>query len=393
MTIREWFDSEPMRAARMSMFGNIPNTFCSRCYDEEAKASTSRRHRSNQKSVIFTRAAFDESYLQSPGYHKFEKSRVSRGDYDGIPIDIHIDLGNYCNLACKMCSPVASSNIATQYVKWGIKEAEKYLGSDWTRDQQVWSRVLEELASIGGLTNVHFMGGETLITDRFEQFLDFMLDHDRTDLNISFVTNGTVWRSGIMQKLAKFQRVGIEVSIETLTPHNEYQRQGTDNRVVQENLQKFQQWCDGSKITVALRPAISLLTVGYYHTLLRLCLERNWVIKSLLVTKPRYLDIAILPRDVKHYYLQIYQDFYQTHGFDSVDITQDFNESDPNQINKIVKNQLHQLINLLQTDAPDDSQYQLQLMVQWCRRWDQKYKLDARQLYPEFAAILTEHGY
>ena len=42
-----------------------------------------------------------------------------------------------------------------------------------------------------------------------------------------------------INKLKKFNRVGIEVSIETLTEHNTYQRQGTDTSVVLENLEKY----------------------------------------------------------------------------------------------------------------------------------------------------------
>ena len=191
MTIAEWFDSEPMRAARLGMLGSKPNSICRRCYHEQEHNGTSRRHKSNQKSVIFTKTAFNESYQQSPGYIKFESSRTNQGAYDGMPIDLHIDLGNYCNLACKMCRPQASSVIAAQEVKWGNKDALQYVGTDWTRDEAVWSRVLNELASIPNLNNIHFMGGETLITKRFEDFVDYMIARGRTDLHFSFVTNGT----------------------------------------------------------------------------------------------------------------------------------------------------------------------------------------------------------
>jgi len=117
MSLAEWFNSAPAKAFRMDMFSNEGTDKCSRCYNEQSASGTSRRHRSNQKSVIFTKQAFGESYLQSPGYKHFMFSKGMVGLTDIMPIDLHIDLGNYCNLACKMCWSGASSKIATQYVK------------------------------------------------------------------------------------------------------------------------------------------------------------------------------------------------------------------------------------------------------------------------------------
>lgn len=89
MSIRQWMDSPPMRAARVKMLNNNPVSFCSRCYNEESVGTSSRRHRSNQKSVIFTRVNFHESYQQSPGWKKFEHSRTNAGiEQYGIPNDI-----------------------------------------------------------------------------------------------------------------------------------------------------------------------------------------------------------------------------------------------------------------------------------------------------------------
>lgn len=386
-------DSDPMRQARSKMFGNDPNSFCSKCYKEESISTTSRRHRSNQKSVIFTRSNFHESYQQSPGLGKFEYSRVNSGRYDGMPIDLHIDLGNYCNLTCKMCGPRASSKIAAQYVKWGIDSARPYLGTDWTRDSEVWDRVLNELSGIKNLRNVHFMGGETLLTRRFGEFVDFMLDAGRTDLSFSFVTNGTVFDSELMSRLRKFQRVGIEVSIETMTAHNEYQRQGTDNQIILKNINQYLKICDGRRITLTVRPAISLLTIGNYHTLLDFCLQNNIIVKSSLCTAPRYLDPSMLPSDIKHLYTQRYLHFMQDHDLESVEIDHDYNESGINQTRKIVKNQVLQIINFLKTPDPDDADHQWSQLVSWCQRWDQVHGFDARKLYPEFKELLEYHGY
>jgi uncharacterized Fe-S cluster-containing radical SAM superfamily protein len=346
----------------------------------------SRRIKSNQKSVIF-RQAFADSFEQSPGRRHFDESGITSTH----PIDIHIDLGNYCNLACKMCNAQASSTIASQQVKWGIESSKQYLGTDWTRDQQVWNSFLTQLLDIPKLNNIHFMGGETLLTRRFEDFVDHMIAHNRLDVCFSFVTNGTTFNPELMTKLKKFRRVGIEVSIETVDAHNVYQRQGTDNHLVMTNLDRYQDMCNGSNITLTARPAVSALTIGYFPGLLEYCLDKKLIVKSLLVTNPRFLDAVVLPDTAKQQYLKQYQTLVDR--LDGVQVLADYNASDPNNHTAIVKEQVQMCMNILRQPAPPDAEQQLKLMVEHCRKWDQVYGYDARSLYPELAETWTQYGY
>lgn len=393
MSIQEWMDSEPMRNSRLMMFKESRNTVCRRCYHDEDYSDTSRRHKCDQKSVIFTKTNFAESYLQSPGFDKFESSRTNNGAYAGMPIDLHIDLGNYCNLTCKMCKPQASSSIAVQYVKWGIKDAKKYVGTDWTRDEVVWNRVITELAATTTLNNVHFMGGETLITSRFENFVDFMIAHNRFDLHFSFVTNGTTFSECLLNKLKKFKRVGIEVSIETTTAHNAYQRQGTDTAQVLKNIERYLTHCNGTNITLTVRPAPSLLSVGNYSTLLQFCIDQGIIVKSNLVTRPRFLDIRILPTNIRDEYRKTYEQLIIDNNLEDVNCSMDYNESDPNQLRRIVKNQILQCINLLTAPRPEHSDELMTEMVQWCKKWDAVHGYNALELYPELKDEFINRGY
>ena len=45
------------------------------------------------------------------------------------------------------------------------------------------------------------MGGETLLTDRLEDLVDTMIEHKRFEICFSFVTNGTVFRLELLNKL------------------------------------------------------------------------------------------------------------------------------------------------------------------------------------------------
>ena len=385
-TIAEWFYSDPVKHFRQGVLGDNPVSACSRCYQEESMGGNSRRIKSNQKSVIF-RQAFADSFEQSPGRKHFDPSGIT-GTH---PIDIHVDLGNYCNLACKMCNPRASSTIAGQQVKWGIESSKQYLGTDWTRDDSVWNSFLQQLLDTPGLNNIHFMGGETLLTKRFEDFVDHMIAHDRLDLCFSFVTNGTVFRPELMDKLKQFQRVGIEVSIETVDSHNAYQRQGTNTELVLANLDRYLAWCNGSNITLTVRPAVSALTIGSFPELLQYCLDRNLLVKSLLVTKPDFLSAVILPKSVKNQYLESYQQLIDR--LPDTQILIDYNASDPHNTAMIVKEQAYMCMNVLSQPEPDDVGELRQLMVEHCRKWDQVYGYDARALYPELTEVWDQYGY
>jgi len=386
MTIADWFQSEPVRDFRKRILKNSHLSECRRCYAEEAAGATSRRLRSNQKSVIF-KQAFHESFEQSPGRQHFDDS----GNTDTMPIDLHIDLGNFCNLACKMCNAQASSRIAVQEVKWGIESSRPFVGSNWTKDQTVWDSFKQQLLAIPRLNNIHFMGGETLLTDRFEDLVDTLIAHKRFDICLSFVTNGTVFKPMLLAKLANFKRVGIEVSMETVSEHNSYVRQGTDTALVLSNIDRYQAQCNGSSITVTIRPAVSALTIGHFGGLLEYALRKKLAIKSLLVTTPGFLDARMLPAEVKIQYLSQYQDILQQ--LNDLEIPNGFNTSDPNNYRLVVKEQAQMCINLLNSTLPDQYQQLQQQLVEHCKKWDKVYQYNARTLYPELQVLWDQYGY
>lgn len=379
MSIRDWYSSEPMRQARERMFSSDRWNFCNRCWYEEQVGTSSRRHRSNQKSVIF-RENFQDSFEQSPGYPKFTDP-----NFAGMPIDLHVDLGNYCNLACKMCNPEASSRIASQHKIWKMSDS---VPVDWTTDQAAWERFLAELVTIPGLKNLHFMGGETLIQPRFEECIDYLIAKNKTDVCISFVTNGTVYKESIVKKLKLFPRGGIEVSIESTGPSNAYTRQGTDTAIVLANIDRY--LSDGADIT--LRSAPSLLTAGEYWQVIKLALDRKLIIKSNICTEPKFLNINVLPLSIRQGYVDNYQALLTEYKLDD-SLDNDYNESDANNYKLVAKNQIVQMLSMLEQPVPDSQKVLLTQLLQHISNWDQVYKYNATEVYPELAELLIGYGY
>ena len=392
MSIAEWFNSEPVKKMRMDIWSNKKLSLCERCYRDEITGPTSRRHKSNQKSVIFTKSAFEDSIEQSPHYDNFLYSKDNQGHTLTLPVDLHIDIGNFCNLSCKMCSSPYSSKIAAQQVKWGKLEDKKYIGTDWTQDTDIWNKFLEELSTMK-LKNIHFMGGETILTKKFHDFLNFMIKKKRFDLNFSFVTNGTTFDLELMKKLKLFQRVGIEVSIETTTEHNDYIRQGTITKEVLKNIEKYTEYCDNDRISLTMRPAVGALTIGNYDSLLEYCLIKKLQIKPNVIYRPSFLQVSILPIDIRKKYLKKYYELLKKYDLEELDLHNDFNESDPQQYKKIIKIAAEQAIGLLNLPLIDNHEKEFDKMVEHCKRWDKLYGFDALLLFPELNDLLIRHGY
>jgi organic radical activating enzyme len=386
MTIADWFQSEPVRDFRKRILKNSRVTECQRCYTQEDAGGNSRRFMSNQKSVIF-KQAFRDSFEQSPGREHFDDSGYTATH----PIDIHIDLGNFCNLACKMCNSQASSRIAAQEVKWGIESSQKFVGTNWTKNQEVWNNFKQQVLAIPRLNNIHVMGGETLLTDRFEDLVDTLIAHKRFEVCLSFVTNGTVFKPELMTKLAAFKRVGIEVSIETVDQHNAYVRQGTDTDLVLRNIDQYIAGTNASSISVTLRPAISALTIGYFGGLLQYAIRKRLMVKSLLVNHPKFLDVNILPIAVKQQYVKQYRELL--HQVESVAVSADYNYSDSGNYLVVIKQQIQMCINVLEHDQPRDIGQLHSQLVDHCKKWDNVYGYNARTLYPELVEIWDQYGY
>jgi organic radical activating enzyme len=385
MSIQDWFNSEPVINFRQQILDHKQNSVCQRCYKEEKLNGISRRVKNNLKSVIFMQA-FDDSFEQSPARKHFSPDGLATT----LPIDMHIDLGNHCNLACKMCNAESSSKIASQEVKWGIKSSSKFIGQDWTANQLVWDSFKNQLLNISNLSNIHFMGGETLLSDRIEDLVDFLIEHQRFDVGFSFVTNGTFYKPELIKKMSQFKRVGIEISIETCTDHNNYVRQETDTQKVMHNIDRYCQ-LQNDLVGVTIRPAISALSIGTFWTLLEFVLDRRLVIKPSWCVSPEFLDPKILPSAIRQLYLPNYQKLLDR--LSDMNIDQPFNASDPHNCDLIVKQWTQACVAALETPDSVDAEILQSQMVAHCQKWDQVYRMNAKQLYPEFSEMLTKYGY
>jgi hypothetical protein len=110
-TYEDLWNSRYMRDARRRMSAGENVSACSRCYREEASVGKSLRTTENARWLT-------GAGKTAGGF--IENARVNEWKVDGRPQYLQLNMGNLCNLACRMCAPRYSSRIENDPVhnKW-----------------------------------------------------------------------------------------------------------------------------------------------------------------------------------------------------------------------------------------------------------------------------------
>jgi pyruvate-formate lyase-activating enzyme len=387
-TLDEWYNGKSMRDFRLRILGDEKLPECQGCYYEEIHGHESRRIKENYKVAIFTKQAFKKSFLQSPWYEKFEKSAES-GTVDKLPIDLHLDFGNECNLACKMCSPAASSRIAQQYTKWNITIDKK---TNWTNSDLLYQRFLENIKQIPELHRIHIMGGEPLTSKRFHMFVDWLIDNNYKDLSLSFVSNGTSVSTELVKKLNFFKSVDIEISLESIHSNNHYIRQGSKTKQVLDNLDFLSKHRSNS-LNVVLRSVPQLLNVNNYYEYILFAFKNKLSIQSNPLMDPEYLAINVLPINIRHALISKYHEVKDQILNQAPEIETLSTGRDISRLESQLGKECDTIIALLRQPEPANVVKIRQDLIFWLMRWDRVFKLNALDFYPEYETFLKEYGY
>jgi pyruvate-formate lyase-activating enzyme len=382
-SIIEWYNSDTMTDFRERILGDNELPECSGCYSEEKLGHESRRIKENLKCAIFTEQAFDESYKQSSWNKKFVLKT------DRLPIDWHIDFGNECNFACKMCHPGASSKIADLYTKWGIKYDK---APNWLNSEKSWNQFLDNVKSVPDLNRMHIMGGEPTVNKKFHQFINWLIDNKLTDISLSFVSNGTSVSDSLIDKLRKFRTVDIEISVESVDQTNDYIRQGGNYLQTWENISRLaEQQADNFQIV--LRSVPQLLNINNYHKYIARAIELNLSVQSIPLVWPAHLSIKVLPYEIRQQFVQNFINLK-----DKLDSEISLKNTittgrDISRLNQQLVRECDVILQLLDEECPANTDSLRKQLIEDLVRWDKHFKLDAREYYPEYQDFLEAYGY
>ena len=289
-----WNNDNYKKIRKDFLEGNIPPQCQKPCYDREIQGGYSHRQEMNYKWE-------DYHYLQKPDFTK------ETGYLNRPPIYLDIRFGNICNFRCRMCGSFASSKWAKEkeelLIDRGFKQKERKIHpiTDlWTDNDVLWKDLKELLPHI---EEIYFAGGEPLMQQGHYKLLHFLIDNQKSNLEINYNTNLSVLHykdENLVELWKHFKKVNIWVSQDGVGKVAEYIRKELDWKLFDKNFKKALPYIKSISCTYQAYNVYSFIDLYAYSKK-----HGRYVYPSLL-TNPNYLSAQVLPKHEKkkvvHYY-------------------------------------------------------------------------------------------
>ena len=284
-----------MAPIRKAMLAGEAIQSCHECYRQEPHGKVSGRQRQLLKAGI-RQIHWAKTLHSSPMYDDFVYSQDHQGVTQRSVTDWQIDLGNHCNSACVFCNPHSSSRLASEFLRIGL--ISQVPPTNWCEDPVLLDRFIQHLVSSPKLRYLHFIGGETLITPGFARILRALIDSGvAARVTMGFTTNLTVWDQDIVDLLTQFQQVNLGVSVETLTPVNDYVRWPSKIARTISILDQWRLLAEQQNWLMQLRVTPNCLTIHELHTVYDYAWQHEISVESCnFLHEPAFLRISVLPR-------------------------------------------------------------------------------------------------
>jgi len=293
-----------MRSLRSTLLSGEKSDVCTACYYEDSHNKVSGRQRQLLKSTVDINN-FDKTLSASPHWKLFEYSHDNQGQTDYQPVDIQIDIGNVCNSACIMCNPIYSSRLAQDYKKLSLVEPGLFKITDqyenWTDNESLVDKFINELEQIPNLKYLHFLGGETLYLKSFYTICNRLIANGLSQrIIIGLTTNCTVYSEELEHIIKNFKQVHLGLSIETVTNLNDYIRWPSKIDQVQTNIDNFIKLKDETNLHLSLRITPTVLSIYHIDSIFRFMLDQRIMAESCnILQEPTVMRIELLPNDLR----------------------------------------------------------------------------------------------
>ena len=372
---------------KMMLDGQSPGS-CQECHTMEAHGKVSGRQRQLLKAGVLENH-FNQSLASSPLRPDFNYSYDTNGDTLRTVSDWQIDLGNYCNGACIICNPESSSRLAAEFKQLGI--IDQIPPPSWCDDPVLLEKFIQDLTQSTNLQYLHFLGGETVITPGFKKILTALIVADMAqNLTIGFTTNLTVWSDDIVELLIKFKQVNLGLSVETLTPVNDYVRYPSVLKQTYQLLERWRKLGQEQGWLIQLRITPTCLTVHALDTVYEYAWEHEIAVESCnFLYKPEYLRIGVLPEPQKNQAKVRLAEWIINHP---TDITETIiNTRNPGTVHAQIRQDA--LSYLEYFDSAEDESYRLPDLISYLRKLEQNRGNTILTYLPEYEELFRSAGY
>jgi organic radical activating enzyme len=281
-TMSEIWNDAPLRQMRTNMLEEKTCKECTKCYEQEANGFFSMRNSQN-KNMGHHINVVDETQPDGT-LERFELKY-----YD-------IRFSNLCNLSCRTCGDIFSSNWVKESKKMGwlpndapnVNYAGRY-------EMDMWEQMEPHLDTV---ENIYFAGGEPLMMKEHWNILEELLSRGRTDVRLNYNTNftETVFKQrDVLEMWNKFDRVSVGASLDANWQRGEVMRRGTDWNKIVSNRKRMLEICPDVDFFISATLSImNVFNVVDFH--------REWIEQGLI--KPQDFHINIL-QDPQRYRIDV----------------------------------------------------------------------------------------
>lgn len=377
-----------MSALRTDMLEGHNPSMCNSCYIMEQYGKVSGRQRQLLK-VGVQEQYFQKSLASSPLKNDFDYSLANQGHTTRTVTDWQIDLGNYCNGGCVFCHPELSSTLATEFKRIGL--IDQLPPRAWCDDTELLDQFINDLIQSPNLQYLHFLGGETVITPGFKKILSALVDANMAkNITIGFTTNLMVWSESINSLLTQFNQVNLGMSVETLTPINDYVRYPSQQSQTKELLDRWTELGQRHNWLMQLRITPTCLTVHDIVTVYEYAWAHNISVETCnFIDRPEFFRISVLPKEQRDYASQILKSWIDSHSTDTQD--QLINTRDPNQTQLQVVQDAQSYLNYLES-AKNES-HRLPDLVTYLKKLEASRNNSILTYLPQYEELFRSAGY
>jgi len=264
-SIDQYWNSNRMKEIRRKMIAGEKIRDCEKCYEQEETGTQSLR--------------------STVGMDDFIKDTLADGTYTKTASSMQIQMGNVCNLKCKMCSQMYSHmhgletlEIGKQDPDWlhwvkeqgaNVNNWTNELGQkeEWYKNSALKEQMFEHISK--NITDLVVIGGEpTLIPEFYEMFQYCESQGTLSGKSMTLVTNLTNTNPKMTRWLPKLQRWSIWASIDGVGERTEYIRFPSQWTKVLESLEFYKQNL-GTNGNITLSPAVQLLNIDQLDDIIK----------------------------------------------------------------------------------------------------------------------------
>lgn len=330
-------NSDTAKELRLALMNGKWHPECKRCMDEEKAGMKSMRN--------FYDERWGERFTHEDAV-AITDAETGELPEDHVPFFYDIQLGNLCNLKCRICSPQSSSMWMQDYQKmmghdklWreritkgreivrvehkGGKQFE--LTPDpfaWANSDEFWEQMSARKDKI---EHLYLIGGEPMMIQRHFKFLKECVESgDSKHIVLQYDTNLTNLPTKVMEYWSEFKTIEIGFSIDGMGKELEYMRNPIKWNHMLKNIHKVEEFAKNNS-NVKLTDSVTVSIYNVLHILDYI----EWKVKAghndfeylwqrhgqhfgiHPLHSPHYLSVKIMPQSAKKVITQKYLEWEQ----------------------------------------------------------------------------------